>query len=829
MADRIKGLKIVLGADTSELVSAIYNVNSAISKTQANLRDINKALKLDPGDVNLLKDKQSELSSAIEQTKQKIEEEEKALQALSDKGVDETSEQFRNLKTQIDIDNASLKDLQSQMKDFGSVGKQVLQDVGSKMQEVGKKIQSVGDSISSVGSSLTTKLTVPIVAAGTTAVAKFAEVDKTMNLVAQTMGIDEEQANSLNTAMENAAKNSTFGMNDAATAMLNFARAGLNAEEAAAAIAPAMNLAAGAGGELEVVSAGLTATINGFGDSFQQTEYYANVFANACNNSALDVNTLSEAMSVAAPIFAASGKTVEDAALYMGIMGNAGIEASVAANSLKTGFARLADGSGEVGKELEALNVEIFNSDGTMRDLVTVQQELHDAFAGLSEEEQLAASSTIFGKNQMASWLALINTAPADVSALSDAINVTSNTTQEMADAMMGGFGGSIESLKSSIDVLMTSLGRLAAEYLTPVIEKIQGVVDKFMALDDETKNHIIQIAGIVAAVGPVLLIVGKVITGIGAVISAVGTITTAIGAVIPIVTGIGSAIGAALPVIAGVAAPVLGIAAAIGVVIAAIVQIIKHWDEIKEATLNAVTSMSTAWENFKNLVSQKWTEIKTNVVNAVNNIFTSVVNKFEQMKTNAVNKITNLKTNAVNTFNNMRASISSVISNIYTTIVNGFQNAVSYITSLPSRAIGWGRDIINGIVNGIYNAFGNLVSAVSDIANTIASYIHFSEPDVGPLADFHSYMPDMMQQLAQGIQNGIPKLENAMSSMAQSMVPSFGNVNGVAGSAGANSTMTNSVSINVYGAQGQDVSELADLIEQKIADNVIRRGVAFG
>ena len=78
MADRIKGLKIVLGADTSELVSAIYNVNSAISKTQANLRDINKALKLDPGNVNLLKDKQSELSSAIEQTKQKIEEEEKS-------------------------------------------------------------------------------------------------------------------------------------------------------------------------------------------------------------------------------------------------------------------------------------------------------------------------------------------------------------------------------------------------------------------------------------------------------------------------------------------------------------------------------------------------------------------------------------------------------------------------------------------------------------------------------------------------------------------------------------------------------------------------------
>ena len=829
MADRIKGLKIVLGADTSELVSAIYNVNSAISKTQANLRDINKALKLDPGNVNLLKDKQSELSSAIEQTKQKIEEEEKALQALSDKGVDETSEQFRNLKTQIDIDNASLKDLQNQMKDFGSVGKQVLQDVGSKMQEVGKKIQSVGDSISSVGSSLTTKLTVPIVAAGTTAVAKFAEVDKTMNLVAQTMGIDEEQANSLNTAMENAAKNSTFGMNDAATAMLNFARAGLGAEEAAAAIAPAMNLAAGAGGELEVVSAGLTATINGFGDSFSQTEYYANVFANACNNSALDVNTLSEAMSVAAPIFAASGKTVEDAALYMGIMGNAGIEASVAANSLKSGFARLADGSGEVGKELEALNVEIFNSDGTMRDLVTVQKELHDAFAGLSEEEQLAAASTIFGKNQMASWLALINTAPSDVSALSDAINVTSNTTQEMADAMMGGFGGSIESLKSSIDVLMTSLGRLAAEYLTPVIDKIQGVIDNFMALDDETKNHIIQIAGIVAAVGPILLIVGKVITGIGAVISAVGTITSAIGAIIPIITGIGSAISAALPIIAGVAAPVLGIVAAITAVIAAIVLLITHWDQVKEYTMQVVQAMLQTWENFKTMLINKWTEIKTKISSTVQTLLTTIKSKFEEIKTSVVEKVTSLKDKAVETFQNLLSKIKETIGNIKNTIVEGFENAIEYITSLPGKAIQWGADIINGIVDGIRSAFGNLVSAVSDIASTISSYIHFSVPDVGPLADADEYMPDFIDLLVKGINSGMPRLERAMQGMTASMLPGYGASTTGSQAAAGNMTANNNISINVYGAQGQDVSELADIIEQRIADNTLRRGVAFG
>ena len=167
------------------------------------------------------------------------------------------------------------------------------------------------------------------------------EVNQQMQLTNKTMGNTEEQAELLNEAMKSAAANSTFGMSDAATATLNFARAGLDAEQAAAALAPAMNLAAGEGGNLDTVSAGLVATINGFHGSFEDAGMYADVFAAACNNSALDVDSLSGAMSVAAPIFSAAGYSVKDAALFMGVMANNGIEADKAANSLKTGLARL--------------------------------------------------------------------------------------------------------------------------------------------------------------------------------------------------------------------------------------------------------------------------------------------------------------------------------------------------------------------------------------------------------------------------------------------------------------------------------------------------------
>lgn len=861
MADRIKGLTIVLGADSSELTKAIYSVNQAMAKTQANLRDINKALKFDPKNTDLLKDKQTELTKAIDDTKTKIAEEEKALQALKNAGVDETSQEFRDLKTQLDIDKSSLKGLEDQMKNFGSVGQQVIKAVGQEIKAVGDKMQIVGNKIADVGTSLTTKVTVPIVAAGTAAVSKFAEVDKTMALTNKTMNNSAEQADLLNKAMESAASNSIFGMNDAANATLNFARAGLTAEEAASALAPAMNLAAGEAGDLDVVSGGLVATINGFGDDFTSAGHYADVFAAACNNSALDVNTLSESMSVAAPIFNTAGKSVEDAALMLGVMANAGIDANVAANSLKTGMARLAEPTKQAREAMEKYGISmdaVWNADGSMKDMTVIQQNLNKAFSELSEQEQMAAAGAIFGKNQMSAWLAVINTAPSDVNDLAKSIEGAKGTTDEMSTAMMEGFGGSIEKLKSSLDVLMTSLGKIIAEYLTPVIEKIQGVVDKFMALDDETKKHIVQIAGIVAAVGPVLLIVGKVIVGIGSVISAVGTITTAISAAIPIITGIAGVLtGTVIPAIAAVIVPIWPIVAAIATVIAIIVVCIKHWDQIKEAaqhavefisekwnafketmaatwesvktaTSNAADSMADKWSNFKESTSQKWNDLSDRV-KRINTLMARIaIEKFVEIHNGVSNKVNELKANALNAFNNLKSGIASIIGTIYTTIVNGFQKAISFITSLPSRALGWGRDIINGVINGIKNAIGGLVNAMSDVANTIARFIHFSEPDEGPLSNFHTYMPDMMRQIAQGIRAGIPMVESAMDSMANTMLPSFGSASGTASAGTTNNNTSNSVSINVYGSAGQDVNELANIIEQKITDNVVRRGVAF-
>ena len=570
-----------------------------------------------------------------------------------------------------------------------------LDQVSSKVERVGKKIEGVGKD-------LTRNLTVPIVTAAGVAVGKFAEVDKTMTLTNQTMGNTADEAQLLNKAMEEAASNSVFGMNDAANASLNFARAGLDATEAANALAPAMNLAAGEGGDLDTVSAGLVGTINGFGDSFENAEHYADVFANACNNSALDVNSLSDAMSIAAPIFNAAGYSVEDAALYMGVMANAGIDANTAATSLKTGMARLVKPAKEGAVWMEKLGIEVTNADGSMKDSVTIQSELHDAFSTLSESEQLAAASAIFGKNQMSNWLALINTAPEEVSSLSSALE-TEGTTAEMADAMMGGFGGSIEKLKSSVDVLMTSLGGLIAQYLTPVIEKVQGAVDAFMSLDDETKEHIIKIAGIVAAVGPVLIIIGKVVTGIGSIISVASGLIAAIGAL---------------------NAPIVLIIAGLTALVAAGVWVYKHWDELKEGARQLGEVFSKVWGDIKKNVTEAWENVKTKTSEAMNNIKEKIANS---QIAQAASKVWDaMKKTASDAF--------SAIKRAYDEHGGGLKGAVAASMEAIKQYYSAGFNFIDNLTGGklsaihnkVSNVFSNIVDAVRNAVDRIRNAFNF-------------------------------------------------------------------------------------------------------
>lgn len=604
--------------------------------------------------------------------------------------------------------------------------------------QIGGAFEKVGGKITSVGKTATATLTTPIVGAAGVAISKFADVDKTMQLTNQTMGNGKKEAQLLDKAMKEAAANSTFGMSEAATASLNFARAGLTAQQAADTLAPAMNLAAGEGGNLDTVSSGLVATINGFGDSFGSAGKYADVFASACNNSALDVDSLSGAMSVAAPIFNAAGYAVEDAALYMGVMANAGIPASEAANSLKTGMARLISPAKDGAEWMDKLGINITNADGSMKDSVTVQKELHEAFSGLSESEQIAAASAIFGKNQMSKWLALINTAPEDVVELSGSLTDCKGTTEEMANAMMSGFGGSIEKLKSSIDVLMTSLGQLLGTALTPMLETVQGVVDKLNGLDDAQKTQIIQVAAMVAALGPLLIIFGKLTTGIGGVVTTVSKLAplfSSVGAAGEAAAAGGTAAATGLGAVATIAATVIGVLALVaaavysmtesfGGVKGLLTELKKHVDKVVNGVKNTMEKLgvSAKIDKLKGKISEllgslgnmkSFWEIVFTVLEKVATIIGSVLVAALGTLCDIISGVVDVITGLINIIGGLADIIVGVLTGDMELAGQGFKRIWDGIKSVVSGAIGIIKGLVSGFVEAIKGFFLGLKNAL--------------------------------------------------------------------------------------------------------------------
>lgn len=411
--------------------------------------------------------------------------------------------------------------ISADVKDFASS----LSSVQSSLEATSKKWESLSSSLGKIGSTLTKSITVPVVAAATASVKNFSEVDKTMRLVEKTMGDTAWASGDLEKAMKSAASNSVFGMNDAANAALNFARQGFNAADASKMLTPAMSLAAGTATDLAVVSGGLGNAMKVFADQGLEAGNAADILAKAQGQANTTVQDLLDSMTVAGPIVDSVGWSMKDLAVITDVFGDAGISGSEGATALKTGLARLASPADDATAVMKRLGIEIFNTDGTMKSFTSVQKQLHTAFAGLTQEEQLQAAATLFGKNQMAKWMTLIKAAPETVDKYSSALDNCTGSAEEMANALLSGPGGAIEKLKSSLDVLSYTLGDIVGNNIQPFIEDITEIVDKFNNLDKGTQEATLKMVAFAAAIGPAFLALSKGVGIIASVEKGMGTL----------------------------------------------------------------------------------------------------------------------------------------------------------------------------------------------------------------------------------------------------------------------------------------------------------------
>ena len=781
--NRIRGITVEIGGDTTKLQTALKGVNTEIRNTQSQLRNVEKLLKLDPGNTELIAQKHRLLAQAVSETREKLETlktaQRQADEALRNGTI--SQQQYDGLQREIVETEQELRRLEQQAEQSATA----LQKIGA----TGEKLQAVGDKVSGVGQKLL-PVTGVVTGLGTAAVKTAADFDSAMSRVAAVSGATGSDFDSLRDKAREMGAKTKFSATEAADAMNYMAMAGWKTEDMLSGIEGVMYLAAASGEDLATTSDIVTDALTAFGLTAGDSGHFADVLAAASSNANTNVSMMGETFKYCAPVAGALGFSVEDTAEAIGLMGNAGIKASQAGTSMRSIMTNLTGDVKLSGAAIGDVTIATTNADGSMRSLSAILADCRGAFAGMTEAEKANNAEALVGKNAMSGFLALMNAAPEDIEKVSGAVNNCKDAAKNMADTMQDNLEGQLTILKSQLQELAISFGDLLMPAVRSIVSGLQGMVDVLNAMPDGVKRVIMIVALLAAALGPVLIIIGKTLSAIGTIMTWAPKLAGAISAV----KGAFAALSATM-----MANPIAIVIAAIAALVAAFIYLwntneefrqfwIRLWNEIKEVAVQVWTAVSqflvSAWNGIRTVITTVMNAIRTvisTVWNGIRTIISTVLNGIRGTVNSVWNGIRNTISSVVNgikntvsgAFNSMWSGIRSTISGIYNTIRDGLGNAVNYITGLASAGWRWGADIINGIVNGIRSCIGAVANAVTDVANTIRSHLHFSVPDEGPLTDFESWMPDFMSGLAEGIEKSRGLVKAAVNSVAADMVVS--------------------------------------------------------
>ena len=559
MASRIQGITVEIGGDTTKLSTALSKVNKEIRDTQAQLNDVNKLLKLDPGNAELMAQKQRLLSQAVSETKEKLDALKLAGQQANEalaKGEISRS-QYDALQREIAETEQALRDLERQAEQ-SSVALQKIGAAGEKLQGVGSAIEGAGQKLMPV--------TAAVGGLSAAAVKVAADFDSAMSQVAAVSGATGKELDALRDKAREMGSKTKFSASEAAEAMNYMAMAGWKTGDMLDGIEGIMNLAAASGEDLATTSDIVTDALTALGLSAADSGHFADILAAASSNANTNVSMMGETFKYCAPVAGALGFTAEDTAEAIGLMANAGIKSSQAGTAMRTMLTSLTGEVTFVGDAFGELTVQTTNADGSMRSLGDILTDCRAAFAQMSESERAANAEALVGKNAMSGFLAVMNAAPGDIEKLNSAINNCDGTAERMAETMQDNLAGQLTILKSQLEELAISIGEILMPSIRQIVGWIQGLVDWLNGLDEGTKKVIVTVALVAAALGPVLIVIGKVVGAVGTILTVVPKIAGAVSGVAGFVSG--TVIPALSAVVAAIGWVPIAIAAVIGVVV---------------------------------------------------------------------------------------------------------------------------------------------------------------------------------------------------------------------------------------------------------------------
>ena len=585
-------------------------------------------------------------------------------------------------------------------------------------------------------------MTVPIAAAGTAAVKTAADFDAAMSKVAAVSGATGDELDALRDKAREMGAKTKFSASEAAEAMNYMAMAGWKTNDMLSGIEGIMNLAAASGEDLATTSDIVTDALTAFGLTAADSGHFADVLAAASSNANTNVSMMGETFKYCAPVAGSLGFSCEDTAQAIGLMANSGIKGSQSGTALRSIMTALAGDVKFCGDAFGEIEIATTNTDGSMRELNDILADCRVAFAQMSESEQASAAKALVGKNAMSGFLALMNAAPSDIQKLEGAISTCSDeidgyngVTEKMAAVMQDNLGGQLTILKSQLQELAISFGEILMPAIRSIVSRIQGLIDKFNALSPATKETIVKVALVAAALGPLLVVVGKTMVGVGKLMQLVANLPTIIASAKAAFTSFGAAIG-------GISAPVVAVIAVVAALVAAFVhlwrtnedfrnKITAIWNQIKsifdnfcQGIVDRVNALGFDFKNISEVIKAVWDGLCkflkpifegqfqqiANIFKAVTDIILSVLDIFVGIFTGDWSRVWD--------------GIKGIFAAVWNFIKDTLKNTLNMICGIFGTDLGEVQEFWVGVWTSIKNFFVNIWNGIKNFVSTVLNSI---------------------------------------------------------------------------------------------------------
>lgn len=650
-----------------------------------------------------------------------------------------------------------------------------LNGLGTACTTVSGSLTTIGQTLTNVGGMMTAAFTAPIVAAGAAAIKTGKDFDAGMSQVQAVSSATASEFEVIRDRAMEMGEKTRYSASEVSDAMYYMGLAGWDAMQIYEGVPAVLALGAASGEDLARVSDIVTDSLTAFGKKASDTSEFVNVLAEATRSSNTTVDLMGESFKYVAPVAGAMGYSIQDVAVALGIFANNGVKGSQAGTGLRQALNSLINPSDKAAAQMDRYNVSLFNSDGSTKNLMQVMQELRGTFGmtqvdveamqarvdelsdsivddaseaaaaqKIMEEfganlpandmEKLTAIVQIFGVRALPGMLAVINSSDESFNSLTEAIYGAQDaydglgTAFGMQQTMMDNLQGDWYLFTSALGTTKIIISDLLKNGLRELLQSLTELVNKFNNLDEEQQKNILKWAGIVAAIGPVLLIIGKLITTGVTVVQTFQKLHSAFSVLGSALSTLGSNISAFISLagenglmatitgLTGVSAGAIAAFAAIAVaVIACVAAFIDLWQNCEEFR----TKMIGIWEDFKQKVSGSFQKI-VDAVNSLGFEFESIIDVLKAAWKGFCDLLAPLFVGVWTFITDTLATFAEIIAGVFQVVCGIIKGVKDGDWSLLWEGLG---TIVSAAVEGIIGWIDNIGETIWNMVQVVANW----------------------------------------------------------------------------------------------------------